>query len=71
MSHHGSIVLQHDIFQYTIDGQPDIIKMIREAEQEHCLNGSMHTWMTDSSVVGISVVSASSIVTVGSWGTNL
>ena len=29
VSHHGSIVLQHDIFQYTIDGQPDIIRMIK------------------------------------------
>lgn len=44
LSHHGSIVLQHDIFQYTIDGQPKIIKMIKKlgkniVSMDQCING--------------------------------
>lgn len=41
---HGSIILQHDIFKYTIDGQPEIIKMIKRlgkniVSMDRCING--------------------------------
>lgn len=41
---YGSIILQHDIFQYTIDGQPEIIKMIKRlgkniVSMDRCIHG--------------------------------